>query len=99
MVQFPDGTVQSTAADGHSLDAVDGDPVDAVFVNAAGNVGFNTTNPEVELDIASLDSVGTITVQPNSAGNITELGRLPMLPKVIDKANTASDVWADTAYR
>jgi hypothetical protein len=73
--RFPDGTIQSTAAtaDSHSLDAVDGDPVNAVFVGATGNVGFNTSNPQVELDIASLDTVGTITVQPSSAGDVTEL--------------------------
>ena len=39
----------------------------------AGSVGIGTNNPQAELDIASLDTVGTITVQPNSAGNITEL--------------------------
>jgi hypothetical protein len=32
-------------ADGHSLDASDGSPVDAVYVDAAGNVGFGTTGP------------------------------------------------------
>ena len=33
------------AGDGHSLDAADGDPVDAVYVNNGGKVGIGTTNP------------------------------------------------------
>jgi hypothetical protein len=32
---------------GHSLDAADGDPVDAVFVDDEGNVGIGTTNPGI----------------------------------------------------
>ena len=42
-----------TTGDGHSLDAVDGDPEDAVFVNAAGNVGIGTKTPGNTLDIKS----------------------------------------------
>jgi hypothetical protein len=37
--------------DGHSLDADDGDPVDAVYVDSDGNVGINTTEPAEKLDI------------------------------------------------
>ena len=45
-IMFPDGTLQTTAAtggagDGHSLDAVDGSPVDAVYVDADGKVRMN----------------------------------------------------------
>ncbi|MGA1826458.1 MAG: dockerin type I repeat-containing protein [bacterium] len=35
----------SGGCDCHSLDAADGDPVDAVYVNNQGNVGIGTTNP------------------------------------------------------
>ncbi len=38
-------------SDGHSLDATDGSPADAVFVNNTGNVGVGTTTPERLLDI------------------------------------------------
>ncbi len=36
--------------DGHSLDAADGNPVDAVFVDDEGNVGIGTSNPTYRLD-------------------------------------------------
>lgn len=37
--------------DGHSLDAADGSPTDALFVDAAGEVGIGTLNPLAPLDI------------------------------------------------
>ncbi len=44
---------ESTAGpiDGHSLDAVDGDPIDVVFVDAEGNVGIGTSTPASTLDV------------------------------------------------
>ncbi len=38
--------------DGHSLDAADGDPVDAVFVDNDGNVGVGTLSPTSTLEVA-----------------------------------------------
>jgi len=38
------------APHGHSLDAADGSPVDALFVNNSGFVGIGTTSPGVPLD-------------------------------------------------
>jgi hypothetical protein len=38
--------------DGHSLDAADGDPTDAVYVDADGKVGIGTTDPRTDLHIA-----------------------------------------------
>jgi len=51
--KFPDNTTQTTAAfgDGHSLDANDGSPVDAVYVDNNGNVGIGTAQPISKLDV------------------------------------------------
>jgi hypothetical protein len=37
--------------DGHSLDAADGDPEDALYVDDEGLVGIGTTSPELQLDV------------------------------------------------
>jgi len=54
--RFPDGTTQTTkaAGDGHSLDAADGSPVDALYVNDTGSVGIGTTTPYSDPYNASL---------------------------------------------
>jgi hypothetical protein len=52
-----DGTIQKTdlnftiTGDGHSLDAADGDPADAVYVDNDGKVGINTPTPQYLLDL------------------------------------------------
>jgi len=58
--KFPDGTIQTTAVDeisidGHSLDAADGSPEDAVYVKNNGFVGIGTTNPQLKLHISDGD--------------------------------------------
>jgi hypothetical protein len=47
-----DGDDVGGAGDGHSLDASDGSPVDAVYVDADGDVGVGTTTPGSELHVA-----------------------------------------------
>jgi len=37
--------------DGHSLDALDGSPSNAVFVDNSGNVGVNTTSPDYNFEV------------------------------------------------
>ena len=62
--KFPDGSTQTSAAggDGHSLDADDGSPVDAVYVDADGDVGIGVLSPAARLDVHhdqdALSSVG-----------------------------------------
>ncbi len=43
--------------DGHSLDAVDGTPTDAVFVDSNGRVGIGTVTPDAELHFRSTSSI------------------------------------------
>ncbi|HWL92477.1 MAG TPA: hypothetical protein VNT79_03000, partial [Phycisphaerae bacterium] len=54
---FADGVDDVGPGDGHSLDASDGSPADAVFVDAAGNIGVWTTTPAQKLDMR-LGSLG-----------------------------------------
>ena len=50
---FADGVDnEGGAGDGHSLDAADGAPVDAVYVDNDGEVGIGTTNPTERLTVA-----------------------------------------------
>ena len=41
----------SGTGDGHSLDASDGDPADALYVDETGRVGVGTTDPQQELHL------------------------------------------------
>ena len=49
-VCIPNAAV-AQAHEHHSLDAADGDPADAVFVDNAGNVGIGKTDPQAPLDV------------------------------------------------
>jgi len=72
---FPDASVQTTAsnADGHSLDASDGSPVDALFVDAQGDVGIGTTSPGSHRLFVTGTSTGvsgaTLHAENTSAGS------------------------------
>jgi outer membrane lipoprotein-sorting protein len=66
-------TISSTgggAGDGHSLDAADGSPVDAVYVDNYGDVGIGTTNPGINLHIYdTTNSVTGIRLQNTNTGS------------------------------
>ncbi|MGA1826006.1 MAG: hypothetical protein ACMUIP_15230, partial [bacterium] len=54
-----DGHESAEFGDTHSLDAADGDPVDAVYVNNEGNVGIWTKTPGSRLAISGGATVGS----------------------------------------
>lgn len=43
--EFPDGTIQTSAAQRNALDAADGSPTDVVYVDPNGRVGVGSTAP------------------------------------------------------
>jgi hypothetical protein len=58
------------AADGYSLDASDGSPVDAVYVNPSGDVGIGTTTPtwDVHVHRTSGNTYGHFTTATTGTG-------------------------------
>lgn len=78
--RFPDGTLQTSAAsggsgDGHSLDAADGNPVNAVFVDNDGQVGMGTTNPSRDLHLKhDVNNLVAILIENNDTGQSSAEG-------------------------
>ncbi len=72
---FADGTDDvGGVGDGYSLDAADGSPVDAVYVDDDGDVGIGTTNAGANLHIYdNTNSLVSIKIEnPNTGANSTE---------------------------
>lgn len=60
--------LRTVGLDGHSLDAADGDPADALFVNSTGRVGIGTTSPD-----------NTLHIHKGSAGVVTGYFNAPLV--------------------
>ncbi|MCB2154008.1 hypothetical protein KQI84_03925 [bacterium] len=56
------GGLLSAVPDGHSLDAADGDPIDALYVDGEGRVGIGTTSPVAGLEIQTRASGSAVTL-------------------------------------
>jgi hypothetical protein len=71
--KFPDGTIQTSAAgNGHSLDAADGNPTDALFVDNEGRVGINTTQPDARLHVVNTGTGHGMKLYSDLTGFIVE---------------------------
>lgn len=60
--------------DGHSLDAADGSPSDAVFVDNSGNIGIGTASPNFPLSFGSTLSHTKLALYETSATNSYGMG-------------------------
>jgi hypothetical protein len=67
--------VSAQSPDGHSLDAADGDPTDAVFVDNDGNVGIGTTGPRTQFHVLGRISTGAEGASPGSITFFLQDGR------------------------
>ncbi len=69
--------VSASGIDGYSLDAADGSPTDALYVDYSGNVGIGTTTPASLLDSSSATG-GIVTLSRNdtSATADDSIGKL-----------------------
>jgi hypothetical protein len=58
--------LSTVGLDGHSLDAADGDPMDAVYVDNVGNLGVGTTSPTARLDVNGAARTTTLEITGGS---------------------------------
>ncbi|MBN1551992.1 hypothetical protein JW979_11000 [bacterium] len=65
--RFLDGKGVSEFGDTHSLDAADGDPTDAVYVNGLGQMGIGSSSPDKALLVQETGSGGVLIDTPVTA--------------------------------
>jgi hypothetical protein len=75
-----DGTDDVGPGDGHSLDADDGSPVDALYVDHGGNVGIGTTTPtNGQLEVMTATGVGIYSESSDDAAVIGSRGTVDVV--------------------
>jgi hypothetical protein len=65
---FADGTDDVGPGDGYSLDAADGNPTDALYVDPSGKVGIGTTTPISQLTVKGANAGFTIEASSGDPG-------------------------------
>jgi len=81
---------QLTGISKHSLDAADGDPVNAVYVDSDGNVGINTTTPSAKLDVnGDLNINGKVDISGDL--NILRPGRCTIGEQLVGQINALTE--------
>ncbi len=97
LINLPGGGL----GDGHSLDAADGAPTEAIYVNGAGNVGIGTTSPsnrlkvegEVSNSVATFNRVGNDGIILSFEQDGAEEGSISVSGATVSY-NTTSDIRA-----
>ncbi len=87
---------------GNSLDAADGSPADAVFVDNAGNVGIGTTTPARPLELRAIEATLRLTTSTIVNGSRLELRNDAASPSLLGSfffLNSSGQTRGQITYR
>lgn len=87
---------------GHALDAADGSPADAVFVDNAGNVGIGTTTPARTLEVRAIEATLRLTTTTIVNGSRLEFRNDAASPSLLGTCfflNSAGQTRGQISYR